>query len=79
MLVATNVARKMSLDMRLLGDEFCDDPGNKASVCARTVYDYYVRSNANSGTQLIFSDLSTYKPDRWNIVVEYLLNSPLKI
>ncbi len=67
MLVATNVARKMSLDMRLLGDEFCDDPGNKASVCARTVYDYYVRSNANRGTQFIFSDLSTYKPDRWNI------------
>lgn len=67
MLVATNVARKMSLDMRLLGDEFCDDPGNKASICAQTVYDYYVRSNANRGTQFIFSDLSTYKPDKWNI------------
>lgn len=67
MLVATNVARKMSLDMRLLGDAFSDDAGNKASVCARTVYDYYVRSNANRGTQFIFCDLSTYKPDRWNI------------
>ncbi len=67
MLVATNVARKMSLDMRLLGDEFGDEANNKASVCARTVYDYYVRSNANRGTQFIFSDLSTYKPDRWNI------------
>lgn len=67
MLIATTVARKMSLDMRLLGDKFSDDPGNKASICARTVSDYYVRSNANLGTQFIFSDLSTYKPDEWNI------------
>lgn len=67
MLVATNVARKMSLDMRLLGDKFRDDENNKASICARTIYDYYVRSNANRGTQFVFSDLSTYKPGEWNI------------
>ena len=67
MLVATNVARKMSLDMRLLGDKFTDDPNNKASICARTIYDYYVRSTANRGTQFVFSDLSTYKPNEWNI------------
>ena len=58
MLIATNVARKMALDMRLLGDKFSDDPGNKASICARTVYEYYVRSNATRGTQHIFSDIS---------------------
>ena len=67
MLIATNVARKMALDMRLLGDKFLDDENNKASICARTVYDYYVRSNANRGTQFVFSDLSTYKPNEWNI------------
>lgn len=67
MLIATNVARKMALDMRLLGEKFSDDPGNKASICAKTVYDYYMRSNANHGTQFIFSDLSTYKPGEWNI------------
>lgn len=67
MLVATNVARKMSLDMRLLGDKFSDDGNNKASICARTIYDYYVRSTANWGTQFVFSDLSTYKPNEWNI------------
>ena len=49
MLIATNVARKMALDMRLLGDKFRDDENNKASICARTIYDYYVRSNANRG------------------------------
>ena len=67
MLVATNVARKMSLDMRLLGDKFTDDPNNKASICARTIYEYYVSSNANRGTQFVFSDLATYKPNEWNI------------
>lgn len=67
MLVATDVARKMSLDMRMLGDQFSDDADNKAARCAATVYDYYVRSAANRGTQFVFSDLSTYKPHEWNI------------
>lgn len=44
MLVATNVARKMALDMRLLGCKFKDDADNKVSICARTIYDYYIRS-----------------------------------
>ena len=70
MLIATNVARKMALDMRLLGDRFSDDAGNKASICARTIYDYYVRSAANKGTQFVFSDLSTYKPNEWNIYTD---------
>lgn len=67
MLVATNVARKMALDMRLLGDKFSDSEDNKASICSRTIYDYYVRSDANRGTQFVFSDLSTYKPGEWNV------------
>ena len=70
MLVATNVARKMALDMRLLGDKFSDDADNKASICARTIYDYYVKSNANRGTQFVFSDLGTYKPNEWNVYTD---------
>ena len=70
MLVATNVARKMALDMRLLGDKFNDDTENKASICARTIYDYYVKSNANRGTQFVFSDLGTYKPNEWNVYTD---------
>ena len=70
MLIATNVARKMALDMRLLGDQFSDDEANKASICAETIYDYYIKSNANKGTQFVFSDLSTYRPDSWNIYVD---------
>ena len=38
MLVATNVARKMALDMRLLGEKFTDDPDNNASRCATIMY-----------------------------------------
>lgn len=70
MLVATNVARKMALDMRLLGDKFSDDTDNKASICARTIYDYYMKSNANRGTQFVFSDLGTYKPNEWNVYTD---------
>lgn len=57
----------MSLDIRMLSDKFSDDANNKAARCAATVYDYYVRSAANKGTQFVFSDLSTYKPHEWNI------------
>ena len=70
MLVATNVARKMALDMRLLGCKFKDDADNKASICARTIYDYYIRSNDNRGTQFVFSDLGTYKPNEWNVYTD---------
>ena len=70
MLVATNIARKMALDMRLLGDKFRDDADNKASICARTIYDYYVKSNDNRGTQFVFSDLGTYKPNEWNVYTD---------
>ena len=70
MLVVTNVARKMALDMRLLGCKFKDDADNKASICARTIYDYYIRSNDNRGTQFVFSDLGTYKPNEWNIYTD---------
>ena len=57
----------MALDMRLLSDQFSDDPTNKASRCAQTIYEYYVKSNAHRGTQFVFSDLSTYKPNEWNV------------
>ena len=53
--------------MRLLGDKFSDDPANKASRCAATIYDYYMRSMENKGSQFVFSDLSVYKPNQWNI------------
>ncbi|SDE74490.1 Helicase conserved C-terminal domain-containing protein [Riemerella columbipharyngis] len=66
MLIATDYARKMSLDMRLVGDTYDDHPDNKASHCAKKIYEYYEKYNAQKGTQFVFSDLGTYKPNEWN-------------
>ena len=70
MLIATDYARKMSLDMRMIDPDYGDNPDNKASHCARMVADYYHRFDEQRGTQFIFSDLGTYKPGEWNVYSE---------
>ena len=70
MLIATDYARKMALDMRMIDPEYGDDPNNKASHCARMIAEYYRKYDAQRGTQFVFSDLSTYKPGEWNIYSE---------
>lgn len=70
MLIATDYARKMSLDMRLISSKYTDDAGNKASVCAANIAKYYRKYNAQKGTQFVFSDLGTCKPGEWNIYSE---------
>ena len=66
MLIATDYARKMSLDMRLISPDYSDHVDNKASHVAKMVADYYKNFNQQKGTQFIFSDLGTYKPSEWN-------------
>ena len=71
MLYATDLARKMSLDMRLIDPSYSDHPRSKASMCAKMVAQYYQKYNAVKGTQMIFSDLSTWQNDgRFNIYEE---------
>ena len=70
MLIATDYARKMALDMRMIDPEYGDDPNNKASHCARMIAEFYRRYDEQKGTQFVFSDLSTYKPGEWNIYSE---------
>lgn len=70
MLIATDYARKMSLDMRMVSDIYEDHPDNKASHCAANIAKYYHQYNAQKGTQFIFSDLGTYKPGEWNVYSE---------
>ncbi|MYY43982.1 N-6 DNA methylase [Elizabethkingia anophelis] len=70
MLIATDYARKMSLDMRLVHPKYGDHPDNKASHCAANLARYYEKFHAQKGTQFVFSDLSTYKPGEWNIYAE---------
>jgi N12 class adenine-specific DNA methylase len=67
MLIATDYARKMSLDMRLIDPQKYDDHiDNKASHAAAVIAGYYKTYTAQKGTQFVFSDLGTYKPDVWN-------------
>lgn len=71
MLVATNLARKIALDPRLLDqDLFHDDPNNKAHRCARNIYENYMEFNEQKGTQFVFTDLSSYDPKKWNVSAE---------
>lgn len=70
MLIATDYARKMALDLRMVSRRFEDHPDNKASHCAAKISDYYHRYDAHKGTQFVFSDLGTYKPGEWNVYSE---------
>lgn len=66
MLIATDYARKMALDMRMISPAYDDHVDNKASHCAAKVAEYYNKYDVQKGTQFVFSDLGTYKPNEWN-------------
>ena len=70
MLIATDYARKMALDMRMIAPNCEDHPDNKASHCAKMIADYYHRYDGHKGTQFVFSDLGTYRPGEWNVYSE---------
>ncbi len=67
MLIATNYAKKMSADMRLIDPDYEDHPDNKVNVCARKIAEIYTLSKEHKGTQIVFSDTGTPKPDAFNI------------
>ncbi|MBS1666377.1 MAG: DEAD/DEAH box helicase family protein [Bacteroidetes bacterium] len=68
MLIATNYAKKMAADMRLINPIIYEDhPNHKVNVCARNIAELYQLSNEQKGTQIIFSDIGTPKPDAFNI------------
>ncbi|MDB9208612.1 N-6 DNA methylase [Odoribacter splanchnicus] len=71
MLIATDYARKMALDMRMIDPHYEDHPDNKASHCAKMIAEYYQKYDAQKGTQFVFSDLGTYQSgDGWNVYSE---------
>ena len=68
MLIATNYAKKMSADMRLVDQwKYSDHPDNKVNVCARKVAELFHHSHGHRGTQIVFSDIGTPKPDDFNL------------
>lgn len=68
MLIATNYAKKMAADMRLIDAyKYDDHPSNKVSVCAKKASEIYAATSEHKGTQIIFSDIGTPKPDAFNL------------
>lgn len=67
MLIATNYAKKMAVDMRLVDEQYPDHPGSKVNICARKVAEIYFESSPHKGTQLIFSDIGTPTGKGFNV------------
>jgi N12 class adenine-specific DNA methylase len=68
MLIATNYAKKMAADMRLINAwKYGDHPDNKVNVSARKIAEIYKESMQHKGTQIVFSDIGTPKPNEFNI------------
>src|SRR5690606_23110985 len=68
MLIATNYAKKMAVDMRLINEwQYSDHPDNKVNVCARKVAEVYRQTSEHKGTQIVFSDIGTPKPGVFNL------------
>lgn len=54
--------------MRLVDEKkYSDHPENKVNTCARKIAEIYHQSNDQKGTQIVFSDIGTPKPDRFNM------------
>ncbi len=71
MLIATDYARKMALDMRMISPDYEDHPDNKASHCAKVIAEYYRKYDSQKGSQFVFSDLGTYQPGGgWSVYTE---------
>lgn len=71
MLIATNYARKMSLDMRMIDpDKYDDHIDNKASHCRDHDSAVSQKYDEYKGTQFVFSDLGTYKPGEWTPILK---------
>ena len=63
MLIATNLAKKMSIDLKLIDPEkYKDFVSPKLNTMTDKVAEFYKETNAHLGTQFIFSDIGTPKP-----------------
>ncbi len=68
MLIATNYAKKMAADMRLINDAaYSDHPDNKVNTCARKIAEKYKETAQHKGTQIVFCDIGTPKAGEFNI------------
>jgi predicted nucleic acid-binding Zn-ribbon protein len=66
MLIATNLAKKMSLDMRLIDPSYQFAEGSKLDTCSKKLAEIYHNTTSFKGTQLVFCDMST-PSNKWNV------------
>jgi N12 class adenine-specific DNA methylase len=69
MLKITGDGRKAALDMRLV-DPFAKSADTKVSRAAEKIYEAWAAGREKRLTQLVFCDLSTPNPDRFNVYDE---------
>lgn len=63
MLIATDYARKMALDMRMIDPNYEDHPDNKASHCAKTIAESITINTTLAERHAVrVLDLGTYQP-----------------
>ncbi|WP_423230129.1 DUF3846 domain-containing protein [Hydrogenoanaerobacterium saccharovorans] len=67
MLKLTGDARRAGTDIRLIDPNAVDDPHSKVNQCVQKVYDIYQSSNDFKGVQLVFCDISTPNPNKFNV------------
>jgi hypothetical protein len=62
MLIATNTAKKASIDMRLIDENrYGNDASNRTQSVVDCAFEYYKKYNHCKGTQFIFCDMGVYK------------------
>lgn len=68
MLIATDLAKKMAVDMRLIDPvRYGDEPDNKINTCARNIKEMYLASRDYKGTQIVFCDVGTPGTKGFNV------------
>ena len=68
MLIATNYAKKLAVDMRLINEHrYSDHPESKINVCARNIAAIHEQTAQYKGTQLVFCDMGTPGTEGFNI------------
>ena len=70
MLKLTSEARMMAIDPRLVDPNAGNDPESKLNVCINEVYSLWVDTKEQKSVQLIFCDVGTPKPGRFNVYDE---------
>lgn len=73
MLKITGDGRKAALDMRLVGQRAPPDSDTKLGRAIQCIHDEWKRTDEARGTQLVFCDLSTPGPGRFNVYDELRL------